>query len=803
MGVWDKPNRVVTATKSGMATLRELDDRIPVIRPSTVIPLFPVRYAIGWNHDRSPNVDGSTWQDALTFGGNENLADSRKLRKSSPDPKSPFKMVECDETGADSGKAMPLTDDIHYTLRSLRYGHLYVFYEQKGEKIWQIFDRNWFELRPRKAGPGSGLKASSAAHVQATGEGADDIPRVQAGAMGSLLVSGSEPIWFGFSEHLWSETVLRNNADREAFRKRHMRMFDPKAWKANHKADHVATFKEASKWVADFSTRVPKTAFAFSRDKFQQTDFRKVELGYQQPELLKHGAILALEDPAGIEQDLAWLMMHRYKTYVDHPSYCKPATTIVAIATLEESIKQNARSAACAKYLSKQLEILPEELAKYSSEEFSKRRQARLWEPASREMPFMSKEDYEKRKAKLDKDVQAPDLDKVSEAAWAEFKPIYQEDKLLKWQQEAERKKQAYIEGTIEPIAKVHVAWLDSLRLGHVFRYQFDHGDRREAYMDVFANCIENTQGWKPCRESYVRLMKACESGDHRRNLVLRALGCNDKEILGKLKTARTVSIESSALALDGWAAAFQGFDDVARQGAASGGGGLTRVIAELIGALTEHIHENLTQNAITPAIARLGGSVGGRRILGAKLELPGIEAARYIDGQLFHWNPKASEAQRVHAAEVQLMRAGIFDPKTGFSGKLNSPCVILERSAPAGQSLKADGFTLNNAGELETTVITTRGGLESLAQEKWRNATKDIRWALVASLFQTFNLTKLIQKYNQVKGSTKAEAGFQLALGCSGMACTVAEIVGKVLKNIQDRILYMGLAWSLQFEPG
>lgn len=793
-----KPKQpLVIARASGVLTLWEDKEPLELVLPRYQVPLFPVRYAVGWNGNRTPNIDGSQWLDIVSKGKSEAVAVSAKLWKTAPDSGSPFKVVECSGSGQDTSEAMPLTGDIHYTLRSLRYGYLYAFFEKGGQKVWKIFTRNWFELRPVKHGSAHDPEGGGLSALHAMEAGLEcGVPRVQSGPMGMLLVTGEDPVWFAFSEHRWSETVLRNNANDEAFRNRHMRKFDPKRWVDAQKSDHVAPFLDATKWVADVTPRVPKTAFDFSQDAFQQTDWKNQAQGFHDPSLLKRGAILALEDPTGIARDLAWLMMHRYKTYVEHPSYCKPATTIIAIATLEESIKQNARNAACAKYLSKQLEILPEELAKYSSEEFSKRRQARLWEPVSREMPFTSKEDYEKRKAKLDKDVQAPDLDKVSEEAWAEFKPLYKEAELLKWQQEAERKKQAYVEGTIEPIAKVHVAWLESLRLGHVFRYQFDHMDRREAYMDVFANCIENTQGWKPCRDAYVRMLKETGSSEYKKNLVLRALACNDKEILAKLKEARTTNIEAGALALDGWAGVFQTFDDLARQDPTGGKGGLTRVIAELIGALTEHIHESLNQNLVTPVIGMLGGSVKGRRFLGAKLELPAIEAARYVDDHIFVNNRNAGLTERLRAEEVQLMRAGIFDPKTGFSKNLNSPCVILDRGTPTNAS---NGFVLNKAGELENTVITTREGLESLAQEKWRKATKEVRWQLVASIFQTFNLTKLIQKYHQAKGSTKAEAGIQLALGVSGMACSVAEIAGKVLKNIRDRTIYMGRTFGAQ----
>lgn len=183
---------------------------------------------------------------------------------------------------------------------------------------------------------------------------------------------------------------------------------------------------------------------------------------------------------------------------------------------------------------------------------------------------------------------------------------------------------------------------------------------------------------------------------------------------------------------------------------------------------------------------ALITASAGGRRMLGVKLEMPALDAARYVDDHVWFSNPEKGLAAQMKASEVQLIRAGIWDPKTGFTTRIESKGYIMERPG--------DAFKIDASGGLSQAVIESEASLKALSQERWRQAmSSEVRWGLVASIFQSYNLSQLIRKYNAATGSPKAEAGLQLMMGCGGMACTVADLSGKILKNLPDRNLYMG----------
>jgi hypothetical protein len=299
--------------QTGVGFTQELAAKsITAIAIPVTVPFLPVRYAISRKQYSGGLVKA-------------------------PHVKAPFQV-----TDAEGGKEIELGPKTHYTLRRLRPGFLYVFSEKdKGWRIYGIDENanlNYLE--------GYHLPNAGSASSNAPGDASDPDkhtpydPLQHPSVNGALFIPPDAKVWIGYSDARWTHRTLDSHMD-ESVRKKHMRLFDPQAWKGNPKGTpHMAPLNETDQLVAEMycdpSSKKPKgvpracvDAKSFS---FSQAPFCKLEmanLGVAAADL-DGAALLAVEDPAGIAMDLARLMSTHFLEWTEEkdPNYKPPAVTI-------------------------------------------------------------------------------------------------------------------------------------------------------------------------------------------------------------------------------------------------------------------------------------------------------------------------------------------------------------------------------------------------------------------------------------------------------------------------------------------
>jgi len=474
--------------------------------------LMPVRYALGWDDSRTPNIDGSKIVDALTPGVGKEKPTTGKTALTT---NSPFKVTDLD------GKEMPLPSRMHYTLRRLRDGYLHVFSEK--DKGWRIYKEGG--LYPMEFVGTHGLpnqkpeivKVGNTTRVQA-----DPYDPIQ--SLGQVLsVPADSPIWLGYCDAQWTGATMDRARDDQEFRSRNMRKFDPTSWK-NARPSHAAPLSDAGQWVADLAPRMSKQAFWFSSDFFRRLKPETIPgasggvAGYIQ------GVVLALEDPAGIVMDLASSMEARYEKWCAQPDSTCPGRTnewaMLSSKGIELLQVADAIRVQNVVFDDYRTNLYTKGINSPTLEDDWKYQSTSAQDFRFNVLPRLP--DYESKpileKAKKD-----------AEFSWNNYKGLWDETARVNWEKEFEKRRDQFEKAAVWPVANKHVAWTHSKRFMAYFMDTFDwsHFGNGVVYGKTMVRCYAGVQDKIPiARDLDERLSKDIT----KENILARALLLNDKK---------------------------------------------------------------------------------------------------------------------------------------------------------------------------------------------------------------------------------------------------------------------------------
>jgi hypothetical protein len=515
---------IEVGSASGVTTHWKLDDPIEVILDTEAVPLYLARYAVSRSNLRAPSNPVKT-----------------------PKVSSPF---------VDPG--IPLGTNDHYTLRRLRSGYLYVFSEKdKGWRIFQIRDQEGLTFiqgyqlpaRPGSGKPAQGSSAADPDKVQTQNE-TDRLQHPRAD--GVLFVPSGTPVWIGFSDAKWTQKTLDDHANEET-RRKHMRRFDPAAWRGK---PHMTPLGEAEKRVAEAAPGIQKDAFDFSGDAYLRCDPKLFQL--PSPVIQwKLGAILALDDPAGIAMDLANLMTARFKDWIagTDPVYRQPFAasgakwetppekppilwTLVASEGIEDlkALAENRAVAQTYAHWRSNYQLEQMDLSAFITD----------WVPNTN--PAI--------RSKILQDVagarvrawetyeSSPDPSDLKYGAREKRESCYDVQAHKAWKKAFDPIAKDFDQSVMLPLAKAHVAWCESETFRNYFNHVFDRAYASHdagvgtAFTGTLARCYGGVQDKRPCYEHIKRWLED-DLKDPDKNLLVRALLLNHDETLKMIQAAK------------------------------------------------------------------------------------------------------------------------------------------------------------------------------------------------------------------------------------------------------------------------
>ena len=479
---------------------------------------------------------------------------------------------------------VPLGDHAKYTQRLLRSGYLYVF-DEKRTKWEAYFVSPHAFLMPIE------LPSDDKQTPTVTGNPAEIKPcsrNASATVAGCITISSPQQaglVWLGFSDAEWTPAILQRHND-AAYRRQHMRSFDVKKWLASTKHPHSGKIAQVASTVAEYTRTVPTNAFDFSPAT------KAMRLGSQAAQSLIEnceqmmagkGAIVAVDDPAGIIMDLAGLMKHRGETFLDNDQRRYHLTVNGWLNEIENQIKEGAQR--------KRLDDAMDE------REYRAGPRTPSFFPATRRACEVS------TSGALSNMDSPQQLERVSNASWSKYAEKIKASERADWLQKFSSDSETFDASHIAPLANAHVAWMKSGEMKQYMGCNFDRADIEVGlvYVTVMTSCILTTDDKLPCRQLYETWLSQENVSED--NLLFKALTFNQQTLGDEIKGMGN-GVTWAQLA---WDKLIDGFDKSVKKLAEGRPDVLGRLIASLSGSLASVLKSAAMQPKAYASLVAIG----------------------------------------------------------------------------------------------------------------------------------------------------------------------------------------------------
>ena len=463
---------------------------------------------------------------------------------------------------------IPLGATAHYTLRLLPSGTIYLYDPANTQTPWQGFnvteDGHFYPFRIGKHGPDTPTNSSGVTPCNPNEFGAI------AQAITIPFAENAGDVWICYSNVAWTKEVWqRFNDNVDGCRDKVMRKFNVKGWLGNPTADHAALVKDMAGKIVDFSDAVKAGEFKFSANPLQRrswslTNWGKIAeaigaplptdpmhptqeeaaaiakklaektkagmTGSERDTLFKNamygtwdvlvgkfnrlcagssktagkGLVLALSDTVGVTSDLSTLTTHASKRFAEH--IVKQDTDLYRKLVSTQTI-EGVRQMVCTKAIkTAQINLQTKITAAYAS--------TGSFAAAFAPTVGLPPEDYKR----------------VSDEAWAEYAPFYDENQIKEFKKDYATKLSNWNDAEIASLSDAHGKWLESTALADTMKWHYDAANLESgrAYARAVSLCIGSGQETAEVRQAIEKWVNG-EVTDTK-NLYLRALVFNQEE---------------------------------------------------------------------------------------------------------------------------------------------------------------------------------------------------------------------------------------------------------------------------------
>ena len=659
---------------------------------------------------------------------------------------------------------VPLGDTAHYGLRLLRSGYVYVFDEKRNhwDEYFVTTDGFLSKMPPRIRALISQPKPKT--EFQCARSGASPL----AGVITVRNAKHADKVWIGFSDVEWTDAVFMAHQS-AAHRQKHMQCVTVSGGKVAAQPG-TAPLKQLDQVVPEF--KMPKVRAQTSFDNWCPHPFNSRQGAaaalLQAADKIRPGdgaAIVALHDPVGLATEIAALMDVRKTTFMNHKSVVTPRFAASSIASLESTIREQAK-----------LEALS--AAESSAANVATQGGVANLLPSFQQM-------VEKMAT-----VSRTELKAAADHAWKKYthdrtgKPRFHHTASQAWLKSYNEGFQKFDAQSISPLAHAHVAWMQHRCMISYMSCNYDSADRESgvAYTATFVELLRNTLDKQPSYDLYLQWLNGGDFSDN--NLAMRAIGFNQTELIDKLKAADAVPLDGRAFPSDAAAGAVAAFME---KMPATANAQLTALLAGLSGPSLKYWND-FNAGKIAGKAAAAMAAVSGKQFV--RLPINGNKG-QFIQAymrELYRLDPelrvKPNLLQAAIAKQVKLL---------GIEGvKMNGPrtlgwYVMLDKQGLAGASSKnLSGQAL--ADELVKAIRSPQDiqNLDVARTARFRNVAFGGATVL-GGVLMALNFTKLLDDVESGMSHELEEARAKLAVGKIAIGGFVAEQLGSGLEKLGE----------------
>jgi hypothetical protein len=442
-----------------------------------------------------------------------------------PVPGAPF---TGNAAGLDNGR-------FQYVLRTLRVGYLYVYDEARNKWAGYVVtaDSHYYYFDPGTPPPSAETIVFSCSRAPLeralasciTIEHTKNLPATRA--------------FLAFSDVAWTPAVFTQHQD-AGHRERSMRWINLASWIGSHKQTHCDELERADAIVSEYALAQSRgvalnewNPFAFSSKALvgahgKPLQFVKalVEAARQKDEALRvagrpalglkvqHGAIVSVNDPAGILRETAKLLQFKTNEFMTHPSRVRQLALSSAISALKSAIGNQAvkdEEAAAQQLASQQVSNNP--LGHVLFESTRKQTEA---------LRTVTRSEAQRARAR----------------SWDKYAEKFDGAKLTAFDNQFKTDVADFDSQWVFTLSDFHAKWLRDAQTKQYFEHNFDPANIPNgfAYQGLVALCFEDMADKKPFTSQCETWFKGAV--DDKANLLLRALTLNNDAFAAKVVAA-------------------------------------------------------------------------------------------------------------------------------------------------------------------------------------------------------------------------------------------------------------------------
>jgi hypothetical protein len=396
-----------------------------------------------------------------------------------------------------------------YTLRTLRYGYVYVFYPKTGR--WQVYavtaEGNLYEFPPDLNIDRSAERPFSC-HQKGHAQLAQCITIEDAQKAGVVYIA--------FSEERWTKKVRDTYATNfMGCRDKRMQKFDAAGWfNGSTQQPHAESVTHVAELLNEYKESPPDaltTACFTYHNRAGQGPGLKKAMDTITPD---KGLVFALWDAAGITQELNFEQRAAFGAALAPYEHGVWATS--AIDALHEAVIAS---------------------AKEDVESGARWMENNAFEGLGASAIFDGGKLLEKQLKSIEKMKEAG-LVSAGPEAWKPYTTHYRQQAIVDFKQKMATALKQEQTSTLVPLSQDHQAWLTSPALLNVFQFDYEQGNCRSGvnYTNAFTACIEGAADRKETVDALVKWAKGDVTDT--RNPLLRALVLNHPVLAEKVKEA-------------------------------------------------------------------------------------------------------------------------------------------------------------------------------------------------------------------------------------------------------------------------
>lgn len=465
-----------------------------------------------------------------------------------------------------------------YTTRLLREGFLYIYDEMAGDWLdYYVTSEGYYYPLPTKGPVPPDLIAGK---TKPCANSPSDL------AKASLITLPVMPpdeknglFWFAWSQVQWTETTRKQHED-AGYRACHMQRFDMDAWLDTAQGKNALKLTALKTVVAEYSdsASVSKIKEYSGADwkVFKNQDAESL-LNEAQKLLPVKGAMIFLQDPAAVLQDISSLITYQLDKYIyQNPKYKREVALLSSITLLKKTLREQfAREMVLE---SENYERLERNSYTYS-------------------VPGDIRADISAQKSDAT-------LNARVDAKWADYEQYYDTAKVEAFRETFQSLLNKYNASLVAPMTEMYLDWIQGDYTHSYFLHNFDpmSPENGIAYTETVSQCVQGMQD-KLGTQIYFRNMLLGDPSDTT-NIVARALSLNQKTLIEA--TQKAMQGKPDWISIQ-WNAVADTYKTTLDRMAEHSAGVVGALVARLGGPLMGAIDSALSSGTMFHALASLG----------------------------------------------------------------------------------------------------------------------------------------------------------------------------------------------------